>query len=159
MNRYPKNRERHGLSGSKEYQVWVDMRNRCISPRCKNYINYGGRGITVCDRWSSFTSFLQDMGPRPSGRLSIERIDNERGYSPDNCRWATYREQLRNTRRTFFIEHDGRRMCVTDWAKELGISPNTIWGRLRLRMDNPASALDFQDFRGDDTRYENENLD
>lgn len=84
---------------TRAYTAWMNMRNRCLNPRCKDYANYGGRGIVICDRWSSSANFIEDMG-EPGPRLSLDRIDNEKGYSKDNCRWATYKEQLRNKRKS-----------------------------------------------------------
>lgn len=83
---------------SAEYSVWVGMRRRCHDPKFKSYPDYGGRGITVCERWLSFANFLADMGRRPSPAHSIERKDNDRGYAPDNCIWATRDAQATNRR-------------------------------------------------------------
>ena len=90
----------HGATNTTEYNIWKSMKDRCLNPKCKSYNNYGGRGITVCDRWlESFENFLSDMGKKPKG-LTIERVDNSKGYSPDNCIWATRKTQVRNTRKT-----------------------------------------------------------
>lgn len=91
--------EKHGMTRSvPEYRIWRNMRFRCNAPSCDDYHRYGGRGIKVCVRWTSFTKFLSDMGPRPSLGHSIDRRDNNRGYCPHNCRWATDIVQNNNTR-------------------------------------------------------------
>lgn len=90
---------KHGGSRSPEYQVWCGIIQRCTNPNAPEYFRYGARGITICERWrESFENFLMDMGPRTSSRHTIERSDNDKGYSKDNCRWATQSEQNRNTR-------------------------------------------------------------
>jgi hypothetical protein len=83
----------HGMFGTPEYNIWTGMKQRCLNPRCKDYPRYGGRGITVCERWQKFENFYEDMGPRPSPGHSIDRVDNDRGYEPGNCIWATVAEQ------------------------------------------------------------------
>ena len=87
----------HGRSRDRIYMVWNSMIQRCVNPRHRRYADYGGRGITVCDRWMKFENFLADMGEKPDG-LTLDRIDNGRGYEPENCRWATYSQQNKNRR-------------------------------------------------------------
>jgi len=111
----------HGLRDCAEYMIWHYMKKRCQNRRDKAYRHYGGRGIAVCARWGKFDNFYADMGSRPSPQHSIERIDNNAGYAPENCQWATKKEQARNKRNSHLITYDGRTMCVTDWAAELGI--------------------------------------
>lgn len=113
------------------YKVWHAMHKRCTDPKYSNYPNYGGRGITVCERWATFTAFLEDMGEKPDGTL-IDRIDNEKGYSPDNCRWVTPAESIRNRRITDFHTYQGKTLCLTDWAREFGMSKQKLAKRLAL---------------------------
>lgn len=127
-----KKREFHGRRHDPLYSTWDSMRRRCLFPTATLYKNYGGRGITVCQRWlDSFADFCEDMGPRPSPKHTIERIDNDGPYSPANCQWATRHDQMRNNRRNVILEHDGKRMCVVDWAKYLGVNHKTLEARLR----------------------------
>lgn len=116
---------------STEYIIWRSMIRRCYSEKDKCYRNYGGRGITVCKRWrESFEKFLSDMGHRPPG-LSIDRINNAEGYSPDNCRWATQLEQQRNKTSNFKITFMGSTRCATEWENIIGINCSTIKWRIR----------------------------
>lgn len=92
-------RQRHGASKLPEYRTWINMRQRCNYSKGKDFKHYGARGIKVCERWDVFENFLKDMGPRPSKLHSIDRINNELGYSPDNCRWATMTDQNNNRRK------------------------------------------------------------
>lgn len=121
----------HGMTGSPTYRVWAAMIQRCTNPRQKeNWPLYGGRGIKICDRWlHSFDNFLADMGERPNGK-TIDRYPNHDGdYEPSNCRWATSKQQSRNLRKNIILEHDGKTMCLTDWAAFLGISKSRIASR------------------------------
>ena len=123
---------KHGMVGTREYNVWVDMRQRCSNPNRGNFKFYGGRGISVCREWnSSFMAFLSDMGLRPTPEHTIERIDNDGPYAPWNCKWATASEQRHNYSRNHWIEVDGRRQTIGDWAKERGIGEDLI--RIRIR--------------------------
>lgn len=112
------------------YWVWHAMKKRCLLPSDKEYANYGGRGITVCERWLAFENFFADMGHAPPGK-SLDRIDNDKGYSKDNCRWATGREQLLNTRRSAWIDFNGERHRVRDIEISLGLSQGALWQRLK----------------------------
>lgn len=119
----------HGLTGTTVYGCWARMLQRCLNPKDGAYHNYGGRGIGVCERWMDFADFYADMGHPPEG-MSIERRDNDGSYHPDNCYWASKAEQVRNHRRNVWVEFDGRRQVVTDWANELGMPRETLRFRL-----------------------------
>lgn len=121
----------HGKSKqSLTYTSWQSMRARC-AVYSTNAKNYRDRGVTVCERWASFEAFVEDMGERPSKRHSIDRIDVNGHYCPENCRWATKEDQSRNTRRNVLIEYQGKRQCVSDWANELDMCPGTIAHRIK----------------------------
>ena len=114
-----------------EYRIWIAMKSRCNNPSTASYERYGGRGIRVSSKWDTFEAFYEDMGPRPSKKYSIERINNDGDYEPGNCRWATESEQKRNTSQTHLITFNKRTQCMADWAKELGIAPHTLYNRLQ----------------------------
>lgn len=114
-----KHNTKHGMTKSPEYNAWRGIKRRCYDPKFKQYNDYGGRGIRMCDEWlNSFDIFYADMGPRPKG-YSIDRINNDGNYTPDNCRWATKAEQARNRTDTRVLEFDGKCMTVAEWAIEL----------------------------------------
>lgn len=121
----------HARTGAKtpEYFTWEDVKSRCCNPADVSYPAYGGRGITLADRWHDFENFLADMGSRPLGH-TLERIDNNKGYQPGNCRWATPAEQARNRRSNRLITAFGKTMCLKDAAKEYGISLGCLAARL-----------------------------
>lgn len=113
------------------YQSWQDMKQRCYNQKNAQYKNYGARGITVCDRWrNDFSAFLADMKAKPAG-LTLDRIDNNKGYEPGNCRWATPAQQRVNQRSCVFLEKDGERLTVEEWARKIGRHPATLWNRIR----------------------------
>lgn len=119
------------------YNVWVQMKWRCRSPKSPMYHHYGGRGIAVCERWLNFENFLADMGEPPKG-MSLDRINNDGNYEPSNCRWATQKDQCNNTRRNVFLTHNGERKTVAQWARIVGVPRRTIDGRLQARRVYPA---------------------
>lgn len=123
--------KKHGQSGKPAYVVWALMIRRCHRPASSSEkAIYMDRGITVCDAWrNSFSQFIADMGPRPKGS-QIDRIDNAKGYSPDNCRWATTIEQGRNKRTNRLVSFDGKTQCVSAWAEQTGIKEMTLWKRI-----------------------------
>jgi hypothetical protein len=138
----------HGNTKAKAtgaYKTWSAMIQRCTNPRSKEYRNYGGRGIKVCDEWFDFTNFLRDMGSKPEG-MTIERINNDQGYSRNNCRWATKHEQCQNTRLTKKLTMHGRTQSLAVWAREAGLRPGAVYKRIKLgwaperAVTMPASA-------------------
>lgn len=114
------------------FWVWCDMRARCESPKHKAYANYGGRGISVCERWQSFAAFLEDMGERPEG-ASLDRADNDLGYSPDNCRWATRQEQNSNRRNCLFVSDGEERVTLKEYCRRRSLRYRAIVKRIQDR--------------------------
>jgi hypothetical protein len=121
------------------YKIWLGMVRRTTKPQADNYPRYGGRGITVCERWRKFENFYADMGEPPEGS-SIERVDNDGPYAPENCRWATDAEQRRNQRRNVKITWCGRTLIAKDWAASLGLHHNVLYRRIAAGWD-PERAL------------------
>lgn len=121
----------HGYSRHYLWNTYYKMLDRCHNPKSNLYERYGNRGITVCQRWrDSFADFIADMGDRPQN-CTIDRIDNDGPYSPDNCRWATIAEQNRNTRQNHTLTYMNETLTITEWAARLNMSPGTIKSRLR----------------------------
>lgn len=130
-------RKKHPL-----HETWAGMIVRCRNPKDTAFHRYGGRGITVCERWTNdFWAFVSDMGPKPDPSYSIERIDNDGNYEPGNCVWASPKQQTRNTTRTNIIEFKGKRLCLTDWAKLLGIPRSTLSWRFHTLKEPVEVAL------------------
>lgn len=118
---------RHGMTGAPEWLAWASMKARCSNPNTRGFANYGGRGIKVCERWTSFENFIADMGVRPTSGHQLDRIDNDGDYEPGNCRWATRKENMRNRRVT--KRYDG--MTLREIADATGANYNTLKTRAR----------------------------
>ena len=129
----------HDKSNSKQYLIWQKMKSRCYNKRHKHYKYYGGRGILICDEWLNdferFYNWSVESGYKDG--LTIDRIDNDLGYSPDNCRWATRKEQSNNTRANHLLTHNGKTLNTKQWSEETGIKYTTIQSRIRsgFRVD------------------------
>lgn len=118
------------MHGTKIYGVWCGMRRRCYNKNEVAYPNYGGRGITVCGAWKKFSKFYADMGNIPPG-MTLDRIDNDMGYSPENCRWADRGEQSRNRRNNIIVTLEGETHSLMEWAAKYGVAYKTVHQRLR----------------------------
>jgi hypothetical protein len=143
------NRTRKGMSKTKEYKSYISMLYRCTNKRADNYANYGGRGIKVCKRWSGvdgFHKFIEDMGPKPTPKHSIDRINVNGNYTPKNCRWATNKQQLNNTRKTIYLTYENITKTISEWSDLLGIKQVTIRARIN-RGYNISKTLDKTNFR------------
>lgn len=126
---------KHGMHNTTEYLVWQQMKERCHNPKKAAYLRYGARGIEVCARWrESFQAFIDDMGPRPAG-TTLDRIDNNGPYAPENCRWADNHTQYTNRRQTVWVEYDGERKCRKGWARQYGVNSTTLAQRLSKGWD------------------------
>jgi len=125
------------------YSNWNAMIQRCTNPNSSGYPKYGGAGISVCDRWlHSFEFFFQDMGPKPSPKHSIDRFPNKNGnYEPGNCRWATQKQQLGNVNKNVWIEHKGKKMILSDWARHFKTPRGVL--RLMIKRHSFEWAYDF----------------
>ena len=123
--------EMHGLRYHQDYQLWQAMKKRCSNANHAMWKHYGGRGIRVCESWMKFSAFLSDMGPRPTLRHSIERINNNGNYEPSNCRWATPIDQANNARSNFRIIFNGEVATAAQWARSLGMQRYTLVARIK----------------------------
>lgn len=131
----------HGMSRQPEYAVWCCMLQRCGNGNNPSYNNYGGRGITVCQRWHKFENFYADMGPRPGGCYELDRRDNDGNYEPSNCWWIKRERQAVNRRSNRVLKCRGETLCIADWASRLGISASRISRRLALGWDTEAALF------------------
>jgi hypothetical protein len=120
------------LSGkSKEYNIWVMIRQRVNNSNNYDYPHYGGIGIKICDRWKSFKNFIEDMGPAPTPKHSIDRIDNNGNYEPGNCRWATVTEQANNKHTNIVLTINGESHTLADWSRIAGIKYTILYDRFK----------------------------
>jgi DNA-directed RNA polymerase subunit RPC12/RpoP len=133
-------RKKHGSSGKNLtlYNTWKDIRKRCNNKNSKRYHDYGGRGITVSERWDDFINFEADMGPHPGKGFSIDRIDVDKGYSKENCKWSTVNEQNRNKRNSRLITINGETKNLIDWCRKY----NQYHGKIRYRLAKGMTPLD-----------------
>ena len=122
----------HGMSKTKIFNIWCGMLKRCNNDKNKQYKNYGGRGIKVCDRWLKFENFYKDMGNKKDN-LSIERIDNNGNYEPSNCKWATVKEQSINKRTNKYLTFKNECLTLSQWSEKTGINRKTIYARARIK--------------------------
>jgi hypothetical protein len=122
---------KHGMEGTRTYNTWAQMKRRCLNPTSAMYIHYGARGITICDRWHEFAAFFADMGEAPH-RKSLGRIDNNGPYSPENCRWETPKQQMRNRRNTSFVLWHGEKRSVAEIAEEHRMPIRLVRDRLSV---------------------------
>jgi hypothetical protein len=132
----------HGMRYSREYAIWETMKKRCLKPNMPSYKYYGAKGVTVCDKWMKFEGFFEDMGL--SNGLCIDRIDNKKGYSKDNCRWVTYKENNRNKSNNVVV--DGK--TVSEWSEKTGISKQVISHRIKKMGMSPIAAVTTPIMRG-----------
>lgn len=129
---FGRNKATHRDTKSKEYTTWCAIKKRCLNPNDSAYKNYGGRGITICDRWrDSYEDFLSDVGRAPSKHYSIDRIDNSGNYEPGNVKWSTMLEQSLNRRNTKYLTYNGTTKTVRECSEATGIPAPTIYNRLR----------------------------
>lgn len=128
----PRGNIKHGGHGTLTYARWKSMMQRCHQTGATNFKHYGAKGIVVCDRWHDFALFLADMGECADHTMTLDRIDNSKGYEPGNCRWASKAAQNSNRSHCIELTFNGETKILADWAKQIGISPNSLSMRLRL---------------------------
>jgi hypothetical protein len=133
----------HGLRKHPLYRTWAGMLTRCRNPNEKTYKDYGGRGITVCERWQKFENFYSDMQPTYKEGLTLDRKDNSKGYCVDNCRWASPAEQAKNRRSNINVTLNERTQCLKAWCEELNLNYKTVHQRLKSGK-TPEQALQIQ---------------
>ena len=145
---------KHGMAGTRPYRIWSHMKRRCYHKNDLSYKNYGARGIKICDKWLDFKNFWEDMKDTYFDKATIDRIDNDRGYSPDNCRWATHQEQMANKRCSRHYTYKGITDTIGGWERRKGVNR----GVLRLRIDKYGysfeEAIEKKAHKGKSTKTE-----
>lgn len=131
----------HGMAKTRTHRCWNQMRQRCTNEKLRVFKHYGGRGIAVCERWDSFENFLGDLGKCPSSQHSIERRNNDLGYFPANCYWATRKEQANNRRSSRYLTFQGDTLTMQQWVEKLGINQGTLSTRLNRHHWSVEKAL------------------
>jgi hypothetical protein len=143
---------KHNGDGTKEYRAWTAMKTRCYNPKSPSYIHYGQRGISVCDRWrNDFAAFLEDMGERPP-KTSLDRIDSDKDYTPENCRWADIYIQNNNRRNNVFHTAGGETLTSAQWSNRLGIRNDTF----RFRIKSGKKIEDMKEYQHAQSRVSEE---
>jgi hypothetical protein len=130
----------HGMTKTAIYGLWHAMMQRCYDKNSHAYNRYGDRGVNVCSRWHQFENFYADMGDKPHG-MSMERIDNNGHYSPENVIWATAKSQANNRRSNVVLEHNGKKQTMQQWCDELGLKIQTVWARINVYGYSVEKAL------------------
>lgn len=133
---------KHGLCGTKVYRCWQKMKERCLDVNHPTFKKYGAKGISIHPPWiESVEAFVMDMGLPPTEKHEVDRKNNKLGYTPENCKWATRAEQLRNTCRTIFLTHNGETLCIEDWARRIGCGHETLRSRIKVLKWSVHKAL------------------
>lgn len=142
---------RHGMYGTPLYKKWEAMKRRCLNKNEKSYKNYGGRGITICKEWLNFMGFYNDVYKGYKNGLSLERIDNNKGYYKENCKWITMAEQAKNRRNVDIYELNGIKLIASDWDKKLGLKMGTVKHRINYYKWPLERALTLKKFERNKT--------
>lgn len=144
----------HGLTKSKAYSIWAGIKKRCLNPRTEKFHHYGGKGVKVCEKWMRFEGFLEDMGHPPTTKHTIERVAASGNYEPNNCKWATWKEQANNTSRNHRLTVNGESMTLFQAAEKYMIGESVIRRRLKLGWSPERAVIpgDGRKTRGQNAR-------
>jgi len=151
------NYKKHGMYKTSVYSSWSSMKSRCYDKNNSSYKNYGGRGIKVLDRWRKFENFYKDMGDKPKGK-TLDRIDNDGDYKPENCRWATWKQQANNRRSCHFITINGIKKTIKDWSKYLNVNRRNIYRKFGEGWSDQKTIKHFIRLRGEQAIFNTINI-